>query len=187
MTPILGIWASSTTSSKQNSYESIATGITTAGGFIDFNSIPQTYTHLQIRINGASAYSPGSGNLDCWVGLNNQTTAPTAGYTHRLYGDGTNASASSSSQTDLLNTGWLPFGFGASYTGALIIDILDYANTNKFKTIRSLGGYDANGSGYISLVSGYSNITAAVSQIRVATNSGGYTAGTSIALYGIKG
>lgn len=167
----------------------IASGITTAGGYIDFNNIPQTFTHLQIRVNGASAYTSGgaSGYIETWIGLNNITASPpTAGYTHRLYGLGSSVASDSSSQTGLLSTPWIPYGFADAYVASYIIDILDYTNTNKFKTIRAIGGYDANGSGMISLHSGYSNITAAVTQIRVATNAGGFKAGGRIDLYGIS-
>lgn len=165
----------------------IASGITTAGGYIDFNSIPQTFTHLQIRVNGAGAYNPGgSGYIETWIGLNNTGTAPTAGYSHRLYGDGSNSYSSASSQTSLLSTPWIPIGLADAYVGSYIIDILDYTNTNKYKTIRAIGGYDANGSGLVSLHSGYSNITAAVTQIRVANNYGGFKAGNRVDLYGIS-
>jgi hypothetical protein len=38
-------------------------------------------------------------------------------------------------------------GITASVYSAGVIDILDYANTNKYKTMRILDGTDANGSG----------------------------------------
>jgi hypothetical protein len=69
--------------------------------------------------------------------------------------------------------------------GALVIDILDYTNTNKNTTIRSLGGYDANGSGYLQLESMLWNNTAAINQIVLGT--GGWAQYSSFALYGIKG
>ena len=53
MAPILGIWASQNYSrySITGSYESIATVTVGSGGssYIEFTSIPGTYTHLQIR------------------------------------------------------------------------------------------------------------------------------------------
>jgi hypothetical protein len=165
----------------------IASAITTAGGFTDFNNIPQTFTHLQIRVSGASAYTPGTGYIETWIGLNNQAgTTVTAGYTHRLFGDGSTVYSSSSAQTNLLSTPWLPYGLADTFIGSYVIDILDYTNTNKFKTIKAFGGYDANGSGLVTLHSGYSNITAAVQQVRVATNSGNFKAGGRIDLYGIS-
>lgn len=160
--------------------------IATTGGFTDFNNIPQSFTHLQIRVSGVSAYTPGSGPIETWVGLNNQAAVvPTAGYTHRLFTDGSSATGNSGAQGGLLSTPWLPYGI-SNTGGSYIVDVLDYTNTNKFKVIRAFGGYDANGSGLVSLHSGYSNITAAVVQIRVATNSGNFAIGARIDLYGIS-
>jgi hypothetical protein len=65
-----------------------------------------------------------------------------------------------------------------------IVDILDYANTNKNKTIRVLDGFDANGSGYIDLWSGNWRNTAAVSTITI--SGGTFATNSSFALYGVK-
>jgi hypothetical protein len=70
--------------------------------------------------------------------------------------------------------------------GAGIIDILDYANTNKYKTARSLRGYDANGSGNMSLISGLWMNTAAISNITLTARGGSVDQYTTFALYGIK-
>jgi hypothetical protein len=166
----------------------IATVTTTSGGFADFNNIPQNFTNLQIRVSGASTYTSGgtTGPLDTWIGLNNQSgTVFTNGYNHRLQGDGSSASATGFSQGNLLNTGFVPFGFGSTFVGSYIIDILDYTDTNKNKVIRSMGGYDANGSGIATLYSGLAILTATVEQIRIAQNAGGFTSGSKISLYGI--
>ena len=173
----------------QSGMFTIATAVAGANGdYFDFNNIPQNFTHLQLRVTGAGSYNPGgSGYIETWLGLNNTGTYPTAGYTHRVWGDGSgSATSAATSQTSLLATPWLPYGFADEYVGSYIVDILDYTSTSKFKTIRCQGGYDANGSGLIGFISGYSNITAAVTQIRVAHNAGGFKAGGRCALYGIK-
>ena len=41
------------------------------------------------------------------------------------------------------------YSSSSTYPLALVADILDYTNTNKYKTIRYIGGYDNNGSGEI--------------------------------------
>jgi hypothetical protein len=69
--------------------------------------------------------------------------------------------------------------------GVFIIDILDYANTNKYKTVRTLGGYDANGSGVVSLRSNSWRNTSAITSVKFYT--GGTTSDSRFALYGIKG
>ena len=71
--------------------------------------------------------------------------------------------------------------------GAGIIDILDYTNTNKYRTTRSLTGYDKNGSGDVNSLSHLYRSTTAVTQIDLILNQGNFTTGTRIALYGIKG
>ena len=74
---------------------------------------------------------------------------------------------------------------GANFFGVVIIDILDYANTNKFKTVKAIGGYDANGSGWPSVNSAVYRETNAVSSIKF--SSGGSLAQYSqFALYGVK-
>jgi hypothetical protein len=72
--------------------------------------------------------------------------------------------------------------------GAGVTDILDYTNTSKNTTVRALGGADANGSGSIDLTSAAWLNTNAVTSITLTTNNGStFTAGSSFALYGIKG
>ena len=75
----------------------------------------------------------------------------------------------------------------ASTFTAGVIDILDYANTNKYKTLRTLNGGDANGSGNIQIESGSWRNTAAITSITLTHNGSGFTQYSSFALYGIKG
>jgi hypothetical protein len=68
------------------------------------------------------------------------------------------------------------------------MDILDYANTSKNKTIRMLSGNDRNGSGDIILISGLWASTSAINQIDLRLESAANFAQYSqFALYGIKG
>ena len=72
--------------------------------------------------------------------------------------------------------------------GAGVTDILDYTNTNKYKTLRNFSGFDENGSGTIRLSSS-ANIgtSAAINSIYIYTNGGGnIDVGSQFALYGIK-
>ena len=77
----------------------------------------------------------------------------------------------------------------ASVFGGIVIDLLDYSNTNKYKTLRSLGGWDANGSGRIILNSGlWGNSGSAISSIDIVTSTGNnFVQYSTFALYGIKG
>jgi hypothetical protein len=69
---------------------------------------------------------------------------------------------------------------------AQIIDILDYANTNKTKVTRILTGYDLNGSGSVGVESYLFNTTSAITSIKLYPNNN-FVQYSQIALYGIKG
>jgi hypothetical protein len=66
------------------------------------------------------------------------------------------------------------------------MDILDYANTNKFKTTRTLTGSDLNGSGVVSLDSGSWRSTSAITSITFTARANLINTYSSFALYGIK-
>lgn len=182
MSPILGIWASSQQGGISNTaFESIATVTVGAGGTsaVTFSSIPSTYTHLQVRAFGKDASIYGA----IFMRLNNDTAS---NYSRRgVYGDGSSVAAFGATSAPYMNVVTTPASSGGF--GAAVIDILDYASTSKNKTIRSLSGYDNNGSGIAVLYSGcWFNNTTAVSRIDIISDStiGQYS---SFALYGIKG
>ena len=162
---------------SSSSYESIATALGTgSSGVVSFTSIPATYTHLQIRILGLQ-----SSVSDVFIKVNSD--AGVRG--HWLMGDGATATAGSETGTgdgQYFGT----FAWGATYPAAYVVDVLDYANTNKAKTVRSLGGYDANGSGRINLISSLFTTASAITSITF-TASTNYTTNAHFALYGIKG
>ena len=178
------------------SFESIATTTVGVGGTptISFADIPQTFKHLQIRVLGRStgAYTYSS----LYVRPNSVSTAVYS--YHSLYGDGT--SAVSTGRGTGGDTAWIAQNISgdnatANNFGSVIVDILDYANTNKYKVMRSLGGYDNNGSGSpigtISLNSGAffgstGSSTEAITSITLLTD-GNFKQYTHAALYGIKG
>ena len=188
MSPILGIIASQNYPRVTNSYESIATttlGSTTAT--ISFTSIPSTYKHLQVRFilrsNRAAVVADS---------LNMQFNSDTGSnyVDHYLTGDG--ATASAGADTSVSNIAMYRIagdGAGASTFGVGVIDILDYQNTSKYKTSRSLVGIDNNGAGRVSLNSGLWMSTSAISTVTLFPNSGSssFVQYSSAALYGIKG
>ena len=188
MTPMLGIMASGISGNlfaPSGAYDSIATASGTgSSGTITFNSIPSTYTHLQIR--AIARDDRGAALNNCYMRLNSATT----GYsTHYLVGNGSTASADNWINADYIDVG---INTGASATSgimsAFVIDILDYANTNKYKTTRQLSGSDQNGSGSIRFQSGLWQSTNAITSITLHANtSWNFTSTTQFALYGIKG
>ena len=168
-------------------YESIATVTVGGGGASDitFSSIPSTFTHLQVR---AIARSTTAGTLDnAQLQFNSDTGSNYK--SHFLYGDGSSAAAGVSGGTTNILAGRVTGATsGGSIFGTLIIDILDYKNTDKNTTVRTLTGWDGNGSGEVFFESGLWINTAAVTAIRLfptaATNWVQYS---QFALYGIKG
>jgi hypothetical protein len=92
---------------------------------------------------------------------------------------------------DSTSATWLDVGYvvsAGSNPAVAVIDILDYANTSKYKTTRTLAGNDQNGAGLVGLYSGLYMSTSAISSIEFTINgSGNFATGSNFALYGIKG
>jgi len=170
-------------------YESIATVTVGAGGSstITFSSIPQTYSHLQLRLLERTTRSAVRASVG--IRLNGSTAGQNYYAEHGLYGDGATVGVDVGTTRDNMLLGTGPAASTNSSTfGVFIMDILDYANTNKNKTIRSLGGYDANGSGWVSLYSGLYTYTTAITSFTLKDNDdvSSFPQYTHAALYGIK-
>ena len=183
---LAGIIASSGGAAAAGSYESIATVTVGAGGTsnISFTSIPSTYQHLQIRWIARNSSFSGANNYN--MTFNNDTASNYA--VHDLYGNGSTAAAQASSSRANIWTTFVPgSGATANAFAAGVLDILDYKDTNKYKTARHLQGYDLNGSGEVRLTSGLWQSTAAINRIDIGLSSPTYVQYSSFALYGIKG
>jgi hypothetical protein len=181
--PILGIIASSKFGDAGD-FESIATTtLSTTAASITFSSIPATYTHLQIRMIARDTRAV---TLEGFVVQFNSDTA--GNYSdHSVYGDGSSAAAYANTSATFMS----PYAIAsanatANVFGVSVIDILDYANTNKYKTIRALTGVDNNGSGAVGLASGNWRNTAAITSVTVGAQVGTWVANSSFALYGIR-
>lgn len=163
-----------------SSYESIASASLAGLNSITFSSIPSTYASLQLRLLGTNA-----GNNTVFLTFNGDSTL--GNYrNHAISANGTSVVASAA--TAYIQIGGLYYGFSsnASYLGAIISDIHDYASTTKNKTVRSFNGYDANGSGEIELASGVWLNTSAITSIKVEIGGAAFSTGSTVALYGIK-
>jgi len=167
------------------SYESIQTITVGSGGStsVEFTSIPSTYKHLQIRMNVRSNRAVAVENFSMMFNgtSSNQYTG------HYLYGNGATA-GSGNEQSQNSGAGAYIAGDSASANifGVAITDILDYANTNKYKVTRSLGGSDQNGSGNIMFASSLWSNTAAINSIKFLSGGTGWVQYSSFALYGIN-
>lgn len=198
MSPILGIYASQISGhlwAPSGAYDSIATTTVGAGGAssVTFSSIPQGYTHLQLRMIARTDRAVAFAS-SIYGQFNGDTTASNYYEVHGLYGDGSSAGA---------------FGFDGGAVGGCFVglhqgangtanafavsvtDILDYSNTTKNKTIRSLNGNELNSNNTNSAINFYSSLwmnTAAISSINlIAYHGNTFVQNTQFALYGIKG
>jgi hypothetical protein len=185
--PMLGIMASQI-SGKLSSYDSISTATVTSGGTasITFSSIPQTYTHIQIRL---IAKSNRSTNALSTIGMEFNGDSTGTNYNiHQLYGDGSGATSSYGANYFSFDRITGNTAGATNMFGAMIFDILDYTNTNKYKTLRMLGGADVNGAGEMHLDSGLWRNTSAITSLSFLPNyqSTLLQEYTSVALYGIK-
>jgi hypothetical protein len=165
-----------------SSYESIASATGTgSSGTIIFGSIPATYVSLQIRCNLID-----SGGNSIRFRFNSDTGNNYA--FHYLHGAGASGvgagGVASTSRIQIENV----YGSSNTYPIGLIADIYDYASTSKYKTLRCLSGWDANGAGLIELASGLWQSTSAINSITIESTGGANFSNTSqFALYGIKG
>jgi hypothetical protein len=192
VSPILGIISSANQSQYivTTAYDSIATLTVGAGGStgVTFSSIPSTYKHLQVRILGRTDRSANVSDGVLYR-LNNDSTS--ANYTaHYVGGDGSStfAAAENGSWSGAVALRIPGAGAGSNIFGTIITDILDVNSTNKYKTLRHLGGQDLNGSGEIYFQSNAWLSTSAVTSLVVVPRTGtNFVQYTSIALYGIKG
>lgn len=189
MSPILGIWASSkavaTDTGAMFPLQVITVGPAGASS-IDFTNIPSTYSHLQIRCIGRGTVA--QGEMQIFVRFNSDSGSNYAA--HLLRGDGSSVFADGqSSQTKIGGVIRMSAANASSgIFGAGVIDVLDYANSNKYKTLRSLGGVDANGSGQVYYRSGLWMSTSVVTSISVGIDDGGnFAANSQFALYAVKG
>jgi hypothetical protein len=155
-----------------------------AAASITFSDIPQAYEHLQIRGIGRAANAVTDENLV--IQFNSDTASNYS--LHNIYGTGAAAGTNASVN---FTASYFARVSGASSTagnfGIAVAEILDYTNTSKYKTIRSISGHDQNGSGYVTLMSGNWRSTAAITSITIKNDSSSNIAsGSSFALYGIK-
>ncbi len=192
MTPIsLGIFASANQSAAATSYESISTVTVGSGGSsqIDFTSIPATFTHLQIR----GLYIANNTDFSSVLRLNGSSTANDYSE-HTLAANGAGVEAQNDASVNPTSMRIIYTQDVTTSPTVFVLDILDYANTNKNTTFRVLAGVDSNGSGRVAFASGAWYQTSAVNQVSIYSATGGYgsSLGSSFkqysqfALYGIR-
>lgn len=176
-------WDGTTATSAFDSLGSVL--VSTATSTVTFSNIPQTYSHLELRSYAANS---ATNNQYIKIVFNSDTNANYA--EHHLSGNGSTVTAGGNAS---YNNGGFYWGMGLPGTalsnvfGAGVTTILDYANTNKYKTVRSLDGFDGNGSGGVEIVSSLWQSTSAITSITLTVNgSNNFQPYSQLSLYGIK-
>lgn len=182
--PIFGITASSNQFARLGDFSQIATTtLGSAQSTITFSNISQEYTHLQIR--GIARGTSAETDVNIYSRFNSDT-GNNYSY-HYMFGNGSSASAGATASAPEIITGRVTAGnSGSNMFGFFVFDILDYTNTNKFKTVRSLTGHDQNGSGSAWMFSGNWRSTSAITSINFYLSPGNFATNSSFQLYGVK-
>jgi hypothetical protein len=182
------VWDGTTATSAFDSLGAVL--VSTATSTITFSSIPQTYQHLQIRWV-AQTNRATYGFDDLRVTFNSDSSALYT--THLVFGNGTTVSTgedTNASFTNIINSAGTTTS--GSWWGTAIVDVLDYANTSKLKTMRYINGVDLNGNnitlpGRVNFGSGLYRSLNAVSTITIVSGaSATFQPNTQFSLYGIK-
>jgi hypothetical protein len=188
--PILGIMASQISGhlwSPEGAYDALATVTLSAStASVSFVGIPSGYKHLQIRMIARTDRS--ANEYDGTIIQFNSDTGSNYAY-HRIIADGSTVTSDGyASQTNGNLGTTLGGGAIANAFSPLVTDILDYANANKYKTVRSLSGRQNNttDSNLLFTSSLWMN-TAAVTSIILKPSVGpNFVTYSSFALFGVK-
>jgi hypothetical protein len=180
------VWDGTTATSAFDSLGAVL--VSTATSTITFSSIPQTYQHLQIRAITRNNRND-DGSQSTTMSLNGDTTF-TNYRSHLLYGGGTSAASESAQLSGYYGAiGFTPAAnFLANTFSSQVIDLLDYTNTSKNKTVRTLWGTESNGgSSYAGMSSFLWMSNSAITSISISSYpSASFVQHSHFALYGIK-
>ena len=170
-----------------DAYELISTSIVSGSPastvtFSSLNTLAASYKHLQLRVTSRDNRNGFMGS-QLYMRFNSDTASNYS--QHALYGTGSSV-GSTYTLTDkmyILDNPGLG-GTTSAWAGG-VIDILDFSNTNKYKTIRALGGMAQNYN-WLTFTSASWRSTAAVDSITF-SGLGSQEPGSRFSLYGLKG
>jgi hypothetical protein len=177
-----------------NSYESIETVVLTGTqAAIDFTNIPGTFKHLEIRY-WANCNRTDNFLDDIGIQMGNGSIDTGNNYSsHTLMSSGDSGITNFEQTTTnrvlcIICVGQASVQNNANGIG--VISIIDYTNTNKFKTLRMLAGFNTNSSSFpsrVGITSGNWRSTSTVTNVRLQLANSNWAANSVFALYGIKG
>lgn len=171
------------------SFYSIATATGTGTDqSITFSSIPQTYKHLQIR---GYAMAVGGGTAADYINVNVNGITTSIYTNHWVYVSNSTLTIQADSTNTKMYGNRARGGtqFSSNDVGVIIIDIHDYAVTNKNKTFYMHSGWAPNSAAnmYTQLGTGMPLTTNAITSITLKNDNNNFATNTQFALYGIKG
>jgi hypothetical protein len=164
------------------------TTLSTSASSVTFSGLGaySDYKHLQIRLVGRGTNASTASELVS-LRLNGDTGTNYAN--HRLYTDGSTVSSASGTAVNKMWVGNLPRNSGDIF-GSAVIDILDFASSQKLTTTRTMSGAVVATGGSIKLtyVSGLWTNTAPVTSVEISLgyDSPTFSAGSRFSLIGIK-
>jgi hypothetical protein len=187
--PILGVIDSAKSGNlKTSAYHSLATA--TASGSsstLTLSSIDQSYTHL--RIIATLRCTTASNRMDAYLTVNGDSTAS---YSIRwMYNSGdSNIAVNSANSANSIGLSYMPGSSVTSNSYALfVIDIPDYSSANKYKAVGVLTGFNnraaSNEGNLANIAAVYKGATSAITSVSISGAT--FVAGSTMAIYGLKG
>lgn len=182
---LLGILNSQVSGAAAGAYDLLETQIlTSSAASVTFTGLGSytDYKHLQIRMAVRSTRS--NANFDLFYSRFNGISTNSYAW-HYLRGNGSSVSSGSGTSQTALNLGYLETDFTSSNQASpAIMDILDFSSNNKNTTIRTFVGNTITP--YLNFNSGVFLNTSAITQIELYPNSGDFSTGSRLSLYGVK-
>jgi len=153
---------------------------------VTFSSIPATYEHLQLRINAKTDYTNVSTASYGAIRFNGDTASVYG--RHFIEANGSSVSADAQVANSEMYLCRFASAVVAPSYGALVWDILDYANTNKNTTCQASSGVVSDASLHVfQFGSGYWDNTAVVHTILIDQSGGSnFVRGSEFTLYGLN-
>jgi len=153
-------------------YEPIATtSLTSATTSITFSSISSAYTDLVLIISAKNTTSLNNGKLN----FNGDGGTNYSGTYMQGAGTAVTGRVSNTSSVYLME-------FVTTDFSPVVVNIMDYSNTNTYKTILAQGGANSD---RIAFWTSIWRSTSAINSIEIATFGGQFASGSTFSLYGI--
>lgn len=172
---------------ETTAYNSIASYTVTAASTssITFNSIPQKYKHLVVRM---TLKVTGTSLATIWYQMNGNNNSDY--YYYQMYANGSSRSSGGSPGVGG-DTAYVPCASQANSFGGAIMLLPDYTNSTSIKSQQTFSGFAAgSGANFVLLRGGAyygTGSTNPITSLTFTPNTGSIAQHSTIALYGIKG